>query len=179
MSLENYPSFLLNFSEHGMDGEEKHSYRFKSFRLNLEERQLLHNNSPVPLTPKAFDVLAALVERSGHLVEKDELLKLVWADTIVEEANVARIVHTLRKVLGEDENSNKFIETVAKRGYRFVAKVSEVREPTAPKSVDEKKDSLNGVEGPAADKFQIPPSKADETVSQPAVKPKKKMRIIL
>jgi len=129
MSLENVPNFLLNFSLCNMKGEEKHLYRFKSFRLNVEERQLLHHDTTVPLTPKAFDVLAVLVERSGHLVEKDELLKLVWADSFVEEANIARIIHTLRKTLGEDESNNKFIETVAKSGYRFVANVSEIHEP--------------------------------------------------
>ncbi len=123
MSLENYPSFLLNLSECEMDGEKQHFYRFKSFRLDVEERQLLRDGVAVPLTPKAFDVLVALVERNGHLVEKDELLQLVWSDSFVEEANVARIVHTLRKVLGEDENGNKFIKTVPKRGYRFVAVV--------------------------------------------------------
>ena len=126
MSLENSPSFLLNFSEREMNGEAKHFYQFKSFRLDVGERQLLHDNSSVPLTPKAFDVLAVLVERGGHLVEKDELLRIVWADSFVEEANVARIVHTLRKALGEDDNGNKFIETVAKKGYRFVAEVKEI-----------------------------------------------------
>ena len=123
MSLENFPNFLLNFSEREMNGEKKHFYQFKSFRLDVGERQLLHDNNAVPLTPKAFDVLVVLVERAGHLVEKDELLKSVWADSFVEEANVARIIHTLRKVLGEDGNGNKFIETVAKKGYRFVAEV--------------------------------------------------------
>jgi DNA-binding winged helix-turn-helix (wHTH) protein len=128
MYLEISPSFLLNFSECEMNGEEKIFYQFKSFRLDVDERQLLHNDLPVSLTPKAFDVLTVLVERNGHLVEKDELLRNVWSDSFVEEANVARIVHTLRKVLGEDENGNKFIETVAKKGYRFVAEVDEVRE---------------------------------------------------
>src|SRR4051794_29951154 len=70
MSLENYPGFLLNFSECEMTGELKHSYLFKSFRLNITERQLLRDNLPVSLTPKAFDVLALLVEQNGHLVEK-------------------------------------------------------------------------------------------------------------
>lgn len=125
MSLENYPNFLLNFSEGGMNGEDTHFYRFKSFRLNVEERQLLNNGNAIALTPKAFDVLALLVEHGGHLVEKNELLRIVWADSFVEEANIARIVHTLRKVLGEDGNGNKFIETVAKKGYRFVAEVNE------------------------------------------------------
>jgi len=190
MSLENFPSFLLNFSESEMSGEAKHFYRFKSFRLYVEERQLLNNGKAVPLTPKVFEVLAALVERNGHLVEKDELLRLVWADSFVEEANVARIVHTLRKVLGEDDNGNKFIETVAKKGYRFVAKVNEVREPTANKSANGKQDFLSVAENfsetiiaekISENELQIPLSltESDETVAPLVIKPKQKTRIIL
>ncbi len=165
MSLENYPSFLLNFSEFNLNGEEKQFFRFKSFRLNVGERQLLHRNSPVPLTPKAFDVLAVLVAQSGHLVEKDELLKQVWADSFVEEANIARIIHTLRKTLGEDENGNKFIETVATKGYRFVANVKEDRQPTerhadklekAPRADEEFPDTID-VDESAEVAVQIPP----------------------
>ena len=126
MSLQKFPKFLLKFSEGDMRGENGNFYDFKSFRLNLAERQLLDAKTPVSLTPKAFDVLAVLVERAGHLVEKEELMQLVWPDSFVEEANVARIVHTLRKKLGDDGNGNKFIETVAKSGYRFVAKVAEI-----------------------------------------------------
>jgi Tol biopolymer transport system component/DNA-binding winged helix-turn-helix (wHTH) protein len=132
MSLENLPKFLLKFSEREMKGEKRHSYRFKAFRLEVEERQLFHHDHAVPLTPKAFDVLVALVERNGHLVEKGELMQIVWSDSFVEEANVARLVHTLRKVLGDDGNGNKFIETVAKKGYRFVTKVNKIEEPTVP-----------------------------------------------
>jgi DNA-binding winged helix-turn-helix (wHTH) protein/tetratricopeptide (TPR) repeat protein len=133
MSLEISPSFVLNSSVCHVKSGEKHFYRFKSFRLNVEERQLFQNNSPVALTPKAFDVLALLVESNGHLVGKDELLASVWGDSFVEEQNITRIIHTLRKTLGEEENGNKFIETVAKKGYRFVAKVTEVREMDEPK----------------------------------------------
>ncbi|MEO7673911.1 MAG: winged helix-turn-helix domain-containing protein [Pyrinomonadaceae bacterium] len=107
-----------------MHGEKTHFYDFKSFRLNLGERQLLNAKAPVSLTPKAFDVLAVLVEHAGHLVEKEELMQLVWPNSFVEEANVARIVHTLRKALGDDGNGNSFIETVPTKGYRFVAEVS-------------------------------------------------------
>lgn len=107
-----------------MNGKTNRSYRFKSFRLDTDERQLLNNDVPIPLTPKAFEVLAYLIERHGHLVEKEELLKSVWRDSFVEEANIPRLIHTLRRALGEGENGNKFIETVAKRGYRFVAEVS-------------------------------------------------------
>ncbi len=126
MSLENSPDFFLNFSVCEMRDNEQPFYQFKSFQLDVAERQLLNNGVAVPLAPKAFDVLVALVERNGHLVEKDELLRLVWSDSFVEEANVSRIVHTLRKVLGEDENGNKFIETLPKKGYRFVAEVKKV-----------------------------------------------------
>jgi DNA-binding winged helix-turn-helix (wHTH) protein/TolB-like protein/Tfp pilus assembly protein PilF len=179
MSLENFPGFLLNFSEREMNGEAKHFYQFKSFRLDVAERQLLHNDKSVALTPKAFDVLAALVTRGGHLVEKDELLKLVWADSFVEEANVARIVHTLRRILGEDDNGNKFIETVAKKGYRFVAEVS-VSEPPAVAG------GLTSIDDYDKLMFQPeqlkPPATADGSdISQtpPVAKPKQTTRIVL
>ena len=146
MSLEKLPKFLLNFSESEMQGEKRHSYRFKAFRLEVEERQLLHHDRPVPLTPKAFDVLVALVERSGHLVEKDELMRIVWSDSFVEEANVARLVHTLRKTLGDDGNGNKFIETVAKKGYRFVTKVNKISEPIPVISKNGNENYSNGAE---------------------------------
>ncbi|MGH9945897.1 MAG: winged helix-turn-helix domain-containing protein [Pyrinomonadaceae bacterium] len=106
-----------------MSGNEKHSYRFREFYLDIAERQLLQNNERIALTPKAFDVLAFLVLHSGHLVEKEELMQAIWPDSFVEEANVARIVHTLRRTLGHDSNGNKLIETVPKKGYRFVADV--------------------------------------------------------
>ncbi len=121
-----------------MHSENGHFYEFKSFRINLAERQLLNDKTPVPLTPKAFDVLAVLVERAGHLVEKDELMRLVWPDAFVEESNISRIIHTLRQALGEDDNGHKFIETVAKKGYRFVAEVEAVSENgAAPPTLDD------------------------------------------
>ena len=114
-----------------MHNENGSLYKFKSFRLDLAERQLLDNNRPVPLTPKAFDVLAFLVEHSGHLVEKEEVMEAVWPDSFVEEANLSRIVWTIRKALREDENGLKFIETVPTKGYRFVADVTEVNGDTS------------------------------------------------
>ncbi len=109
-----------------MGGENSHIYEFGSFRMDLTERQLLKDARMVSLTPKAFDVLSILVERAGHLVEKETLMQLVWPDSFVEEANVARIIHTLRRVLGDDQNGIKFIETVAKKGYRFIADAKEI-----------------------------------------------------
>lgn len=112
-----------------MKPEEIHSYRFKSFTLKPVERQLFDGDRLVSLTPKAFDVLTLLIDNTGHLVSKEELMETIWADSFVEEANLARLVHTIRKTLGEDENGSKFIETVPTKGYRFVAEVEKVLAP--------------------------------------------------
>lgn len=98
-------------------------YEFGSFRLDARERLLLRNGEVVSITPKAFDLLLALLQQSGRLVEKEALLKAVWPDTVVEENNLADNISRLRKALGEGEHGQKFIETVPKRGYRFVAEV--------------------------------------------------------
>jgi DNA-binding winged helix-turn-helix (wHTH) protein/Tfp pilus assembly protein PilF len=98
-------------------------YRFKTFLLDVEERQLFNDQARIRLTPKAFDLLAYLVRNAGHLVHKDELLQMIWPDAFVEEGNLTRTIHTLRKALEEDDNGNKFIETVPTVGYRFVAKI--------------------------------------------------------
>lgn len=100
-------------------------YEFGSYRLDPAERILLRDGQPVPLTIKAFDLLLALIANSGHIVEKDALLKAVWPDSFVEEGVLSVNVFKLRKTLGETE-SLKFIETVPKRGYRFVAAVQTV-----------------------------------------------------
>jgi DNA-binding winged helix-turn-helix (wHTH) protein len=99
--------------------------------LNAEERLLLREGEVVPLAPKAIDLLVALVENSGHVIGKDELMKRVWQDSFVEEANLSHHIFTLRKALGEDRNGAKFIETNPRRGYRFVASVSEWRDEAA------------------------------------------------
>jgi Tol biopolymer transport system component/DNA-binding winged helix-turn-helix (wHTH) protein len=95
---------------------------FERFSLNLAEHRLLRDGQPVPLTPKVFDLLRVLVENAGHLVEKNTLLKEVWGDAFVEEANLNRGISVLRKALGEGPTET-YIETVPKRGYRFVAPV--------------------------------------------------------
>lgn len=106
-----------------MEENLKHLYEFGPFRLDAQERLLLRNGAAVSLTPKAFDLLLALLEQPGHLFEKEALMKRVWPDTFVEENNLTDNVSRLRKALGEGENGQKFIETVPKRGYRFVAEV--------------------------------------------------------
>lgn len=98
-------------------------YEFGPFQLDPPERLLLCDGQPVSLTPKGFDLLLALVDRSGHLVEKEELLKLVWPGAFVEEGNLAVTISQLRKALNDDRGQHRYIETVSKRGYRFVAEV--------------------------------------------------------
>ena len=90
-------------------------YEFGDFRLLPAERLFLHLENPIPLPPKVFDTLLVLVERGGHLVEKDELLDKIWADAFVEEATLARNISILRKVL-DGNDGQKFIEPVPKRG---------------------------------------------------------------
>lgn len=114
------------FSEWFMDKQSKHLYEFGAFRLDVDERLLLREGEAVTLAPKTFDVLLALIAQPGHLLEKEELLKTVWPDSFVEENNLADNISKLRKALGEGENGQKFIETVPKRGYRFVAEVREL-----------------------------------------------------
>jgi Tol biopolymer transport system component/DNA-binding winged helix-turn-helix (wHTH) protein len=95
-------------------------YEFGPFRLDPAERILLRGNDIVPLTPKAFDTLYLLVRNSGHLLEKDEMIRALWPDTFVEEGSLSNNIFLLRKALGENP---AFIETVPRRGYRFVGAV--------------------------------------------------------
>ena len=100
-------------------------YEFGPFRLDTEERTLRRAGMPVPLTPKAYEVLLTLVRRAGRIVEKDELMREVWADAFVEEGNLTHHIFTLRKALAEREGV-EYIETIPRRGYRFVSTVQEV-----------------------------------------------------
>jgi DNA-binding winged helix-turn-helix (wHTH) protein/TolB-like protein/Tfp pilus assembly protein PilF len=111
-----------------MSTKPRHFYDFGSFRVDEQERVLLRDEDVVPLTPKAFEMLLVLVESSGHVLTKEELMKRVWPDTIVEEANLSHNVYKLREALGEGHNGEKYIETLPRRGYRFVAKVTEVQD---------------------------------------------------
>ena len=102
------------------------SYEFGPFRIDPSERQLLRDGQQVAIRPKVFDVLLALVQHNGRLLSKDEVMKLVWPDTNVEEGNLARNISSLRTVLGEHSDERPYIETVPWRGYRFVGNVRKV-----------------------------------------------------
>src|SRR5437660_324421 len=102
-------------------------YEFGQFRVDVAERLLFRDGAPLSLPPKAFDILLVLVSQSGHVLEKRELIKTVWPDTFIEENNLTQYISTLRRVLGDDRHEQHYIETVARRGYRFIAPVTEVQ----------------------------------------------------
>lgn len=105
-------------------------YLFSPFTLNAHERVLLRDGQLVPLPAKALQILLVLVRNSGHLVEKGQLMNEVWPDEDVEEGNLAHHIFTLRKTLGE---TTKYIETIPRRGYRFLGTVREINgEPIEP-----------------------------------------------
>jgi DNA-binding winged helix-turn-helix (wHTH) protein/TolB-like protein/Flp pilus assembly protein TadD len=121
------------------------SYAFGPFRLDPVEKVLFREGNPVSLTPKTIETLTALLEQHGHVVTKEELLRTVWPDTFVEENNLAQHISALRRILGADDTGRQFIETVPKRGYRFVGLITrqtgadvavEMAAPEAPAAVE-------------------------------------------
>lgn len=126
-----------------MPRQEKQLYEFGPFRLDTEERALLRDGEPVPLTPKAYETLLLLVERSGRILTKEEMMRAVWPETFVEEANLAHNISVLRKALGESPSEQHYIQTVPRRGYRFVASVRRLDEAQEP--ISENQDPLHSV----------------------------------
>jgi len=110
-----------------MSAETKVLYEFGKFRCDPREHLLLCDGKPVSLSPKSFEILVSLLQNNGRLLTKDDLMRQVWPDSFVEEANLTVNISALRKVLGETPSGQQYIETVPKRGYRFVAPVKEFR----------------------------------------------------
>lgn len=106
--------------------ESKHLYEFGAFRLDTTERVLARNGERISLAPKAFDTLLILVQHSGHVLTKDELIKTLWPDSFVEENNLTQQISQLRRALGEGTDGQTYIETVPKLGYRFIPEVREI-----------------------------------------------------
>jgi Tol biopolymer transport system component/DNA-binding winged helix-turn-helix (wHTH) protein len=102
-----------------------HFYRFEEFTVDADQKVLLRNERPLALPPKVFDTLLILVRSSGRIVEKEELISQIWPETFVEESNLTVNIQQLRKVLGDNARQPRFIETVSRRGYRFIAEVKE------------------------------------------------------
>jgi TolB-like protein/DNA-binding winged helix-turn-helix (wHTH) protein/tetratricopeptide (TPR) repeat protein len=111
-------------------------YQFGAFSLNPAERALFHGSDRIDLPARAFDTLVHLVDGEGKLVGKDHLMRAVWPDTIVEENNLSQAVYLLRKVLRDGENGIRYIETVPRQGYRFIAPVRRLETRLGTKSDD-------------------------------------------
>ena len=127
MSSKKPPKSLEFFSA----PQQQTVWLFGPFRVEPAEGRLLCDDQPVALAPKAFEMLVALLTRHGRLATRDELIATLWPDTFVDEANLTGTIWSLRKALGKNE---RWIETVPKRGYRFVGTVSEVRQSPVPGS---------------------------------------------
>ena len=115
-----------------MNNRALHYYEFGPFRLNATEHLLQRGGELVPLTPKVIDTLLVLVENTGHVVEKGALMQKLWPDSFVEESSLTQNISLLRRALSEGNGNTSYIETIPKRGYRFVADVREVAEAFDP-----------------------------------------------
>ncbi|HKR15363.1 MAG TPA: winged helix-turn-helix domain-containing protein [Pyrinomonadaceae bacterium] len=114
-----------------MSQNSAHCYEFGPYRLDLGQRILTRSGDKIALTPKATQLLSLLVSHAGSLVDKDELLKEVWANTFVDESNLTQNIFLLRRALGDERPGTRYIETVPRRGYRFVASVRVIGEAEA------------------------------------------------
>ena len=146
----------------------KHFYVFGPFRLDLEERLLLHEGETIPLAPKIFETLVLLIESKGRILKKDEIMKKLWPDRYVEESNVSQNIFMLRKILGEGSGNDQYIENIPRRGYRFIAAVNEVQEEI---EQTEEEPQAAAVEALAPEAPPEKPPRPDETKISIAVVP--------
>ncbi len=109
-----------------MSSNSGHILQFKDFTIDTDQKVLLREGMPVALAPKVFETLLVLIENHGRIVLKEELMKRLWPDTFVEEANLTFNIQQLRKSLGDNARSPIYIQTIARRGYRFIAAVEPV-----------------------------------------------------
>lgn len=120
---------FYEFLKESMNESQTNTYEFEEFRIDGSKRLLIKENDEIiPLTPKVFDLLFYLVQNSGRVIEKDELMTAIWTDTIVEESNLSQNISILRRVLGEKRGEHRFIATIPGHGYKFVANVSRIGE---------------------------------------------------
>src|SRR5262245_12170973 len=154
-----------------------HCYRFGEFTLDAAPKVLLRQGKPLLLAPKILETLLTLVQNGGRIVEKEELMTRLWPDTFVEESNLTYSIVQVRKTLGDDARRPRYIETVPKRGYRFIADVEEVLSDMSIVSnelarrvktpVVESQDAANPLKSHAA--AQAPQTAVDlETAGQPS-----------
>ncbi len=128
MSL-NLDFISTEFNLSGISDSESKVYLFDEYRLDVSRRMLYRGEREVSLPPKAIETLIALIDLRGEIVSKVDLMKIIWADTIVEESNLDHYLHVLRKALGEKSDGQSFIETLRRRGYRFTSDVRVIESP--------------------------------------------------
>jgi pimeloyl-ACP methyl ester carboxylesterase/DNA-binding winged helix-turn-helix (wHTH) protein/class 3 adenylate cyclase len=152
-------------------------YGFGKFRVDVAERLLFDGKDTIALTPKAFDTLLFLIENCGHVLTKEEIMERVWADSFVEENNLAQNISLLRKSLGEGTGGAKYIETVSKRGYRFIAPVQVIENAggdsismqaiQAKSDFEEKRESGNGLTGVISETNRQQPNQTAHMLCKP------------
>lgn len=167
-----------------MSGQEKHLYEFGPFRLDPLKRRLLRGDEMIPLTPKAFETLLALVQESGKTLEKDELMRRVWPDAVVEENNLNQNITALRKSLGDSRQDSQYIATIPGLGYRFIADVRKVPVASAERTLSAEGNGNSTAQKTApilvSTVASVPPVQAAGFRSRTVVpEPKRKNRIIL
>jgi Tol biopolymer transport system component/DNA-binding winged helix-turn-helix (wHTH) protein len=135
-------------------------YRFGEFIVDTDQKVLLRQDKELPLTPKLFETLLILVENSGRIVQKEQFMERLWPHTFVEEANLTSNIQQLRKSLGDNARQPQYIETVTKRGYRFIADVQRVQTPH------------NGAQNPASPVDTSPPAIAATVTARKRIRRK-------
>jgi serine/threonine-protein kinase len=149
-----------------MEATHSQVYRFGDFRVDAAKRLLVRReDKPIALTPKVFDTLLYLVRNNQRVIEKDELMREIWADTIVEENNLNKNISILRRVLGEKKDEHRFIVTVPGRGYKFVAEVRQnLEEEKGRKGDEETAEADSPAEIKRNEKIQNPKSKIQNRI---------------
>src|SRR5713226_6205898 len=139
-------------------------YEFGPFLLDPTEQVLLCRGQPVPLKPKVFSLLLILVQNTGHLLGKDELMTHLWPDSFVGESNLTVSIFALRRALGDGRNNTSYIETVPRRGYRFVGDAKEVSDEDASLKKPHSADAFGriGTGSMAVLPFRVIGAKADD-----------------
>jgi Tol biopolymer transport system component/DNA-binding winged helix-turn-helix (wHTH) protein len=150
-------------------------YEFDHFRLDPARRRLLRDGELLPLPPKVFDLLLVLVQHAGQPQEKNDLIKVIWPDTFVEEANLNVNVSALRKALGEKPNEHRYIETMPRRGYRFVSNVREVE----PEEENASLENVRTAVEPGSAEFAVHPPPAEDARPVPSIPSQPSRRLSL
>ena len=153
-----------------MPQRSRHFYEFGPFRLDAEKHRLLRDGEPVHLSPKSAEALVVMVQNAGKLLEREELMRAVWADTFVEDANLTVAISHLRRALGQKGETAEYIETIPRVGYRFVAEVCEVAEQPTPLIVEKRTLSQTVIEEEFIHNEAHAPEKTEAMVARRAAR---------